>query len=239
MQQTDDEALMALADGEITGAQAERLRSRIAEEPELAARYALFAATARLAGQSARADPRAEVSGALVARVRAMGGMQESPAVGTVVPLRQRPRPAWHPAAVAACLALAAGVGAGMFMARLPQAPDLALLGAAVTGALDSVPSGTAVALGDGRRLTPVASFRDGSGRFCREYETEGPETAAFVSVACRDGETWLLQFAMARGAQAERGYAPASAPEVLDAALAAMGARAPMLPEEERGHLR
>ncbi len=43
----DDETLMALADGEISGPEATRLKARVTEDPDLAARYALFAQTAQ------------------------------------------------------------------------------------------------------------------------------------------------------------------------------------------------
>ena len=70
----DDETLMALADGEITGDAAARLHARIAADPDLAARYALFAQSAHWVKEAALADPEASVSSDLEARVRQMAG---------------------------------------------------------------------------------------------------------------------------------------------------------------------
>jgi hypothetical protein len=92
--------------------------------------------------------------------------------------------------------------------------------------------------LEDGRSVTVVASFTDASGAFCREYEAVIRDQGGYVAVACREDQDWTLRFAMALAGPTE-GYAPASSLEVLDAALAAMGAQEPMQAEEELDHLR
>lgn len=243
MMQTDDETLMALADGEITGPQADRLHVQIAQDAALAARFAMFARTASLARQAALENPGSGVPDELVARIRSMGEaaakpLPERPQPSNVVPLRRFSAPPWRPMAVAASLALAVGLGTGSFLSRTASLPEGPALSAGIIGSLDRVPSGEAVLLEDGRSLTVIASFMDGSGAFCREYEAATPDQGGYVAIACRKDEDWTVRFAMALAGQAE-GYAPASSLEVLDAALAAMGAQEPMQAEEEQGHLR
>ena len=58
----DDETLMALADGEIDGAEAARLHARIAADPALAERYALFTQTSHWVKDAALADPKGVIS---------------------------------------------------------------------------------------------------------------------------------------------------------------------------------
>lgn len=239
--QTDDETLMALADGEITGAQAERLHRTIAADVALAARYAMFVETAKKVREAVRQDPRAAVSDDLVARIRALGATSAGvgvPQSADIVPFRRAAIPQWQPMALAASLALAVGIGTGMVLDQSPAAPDIPKLGAAVTASLDSTPSGQETVLADGRRLTVVASFMDAAGRFCREYETATPAAGGYVAVACRGAGAWDLRFAMATGAAAE-GYAPASSLEALDAFYAATGAGEPLSPEAELAQLK
>jgi anti-sigma factor RsiW len=231
----DDETLMALADGEITGQEAARLTALIEADAELAARYALFTQTAERARQAARADPEAAVSPDLERRIREMAA-SAPPEPQNVVPLR-RPARRWQPMALAASLALAVGLGAGWLIAPGAPAPEGPVLTADLRDRLGTLPSGAEAGLAGGGRLTMVASFTDGTGAFCREYELVTAGGAGYVSVACRTEGAWDLRFAMARPTEAE-GYAPASALETLDAFYAASGASQPLDEAEERAFL-
>ena len=232
----EDETLMALADGEIDGDESARLHARIEADPDLAARYALFLQTSDWARQAALTDPDAEIPDDLSARIRKMAAAAP-PAVEKVVPLR-RPALRWQPMAIAASLALAAGLSAGLLLA--PDAPQTGatLLSAALQERLGSLPSGAQAVLPDGRRVSLVASFTDGAGAFCREYETRAEGGSGLVGVACRSGEDWSLRFAMAT-ASGKDGYAPASSLEALDAFYAATGASQPLSAEAEREYLK
>ena len=184
----DDETLMALADGEITGDAAARLHARIAADPDLAARYALFAQSAHWVKEAALADPEASVSSDLEARVRQLAGTDAPKAEhDKVVPLH-REMPRWQPIALAASLALAVGLSTGLVLAPDAPAPDGPILTVDLRDRLGRMPSGAQADLADGRRVTVVASFTDGAGAFCREYEIQGTGTAGFVAVACREG---------------------------------------------------
>lgn len=231
----DDETLMALADGEIDDEEAARLHARIGADPALSERYALFARTSTLARDAALADPEAVVPPDLAARIR---GMASTPDKGqNVVPLR-RPASRWPALALAASLALAVGLAAGLFLA--PDAPGAAgpALTADLQERLGTLPSGAEAELPDGRRMTVVASFTDGSGAFCREYETAEPGLPGYVTVACRGDEGWSLRFAVARASDGT-GYAPASSLEALDAFYAATDASQPLSAEAESAYLK
>ncbi|MGX0975776.1 hypothetical protein ACSSVY_001486 [Roseovarius sp. MBR-51] len=243
--QIDDDTLMSLADGEITGPKAEALLAQIVTDKALAARYALFVETAHLAQQAMQDHPDAQVSEALIARVRAMGEASAPPEASNVVSLRTAPAPAaptrWQPLSLAASLALAVGIGAGLLLSGgAEETPRGAPFSIALTERLDSLPSGNAAQLSDGTALTVVASFTDAAGQFCREYEAATPERGGYVAVACRADGDWQLQFAMAQAgaADAAGAYAPASALDALDAFFSATGASQPMTPDEERAFL-
>lgn len=234
----DDDTLMALADGEITGDEAARLHSRIADDPDLAARYALFSQTAGLVKAVAMADPAGAVSPELEARIRNIAAATEQENVVPMhSPARNRPAQSWQPVAIAASLALAVGLSAGLYLA--PGGPQPAAgFAADLTNTLDTMPAGAQDTLSDGARVTIIASFTDEAGTFCREYETTTPDAAGFVNVACRSGDTWDLRFAMAKSG-AGVGYTPAASLAALDAFYASKAASPPLAPEEERQFLK
>jgi len=235
----DDETLMALADGEISGNAAARLHARIAADPDLAARYALFAQSAHWVKEAALVDPEARVSSDLEARVRQMAGANAAEVEADndhVVPLRRK-MPHWQQMAVAASLALAVGLSTGLALAPDARAPDGPVLTADLRDRLSTLPSGAQADLADGRQVTVVASFTDDAGAFCREYETKGPGAAGYVSVACREDDGWDLRFAMATFG-GTGGYTPAASLEALDAFYAATRASQPLAPEEEQRFL-
>lgn len=238
-----DTDLMAFADGEADAATAALIRARVTDDPALALRLRAFTAT-RDAMTALEAQDAAEpgLPPALAARLQATIGAKgaatqppvSAPAApmeegATVVPLR-RPTPPAMPVwtgALAASLALAVGLGAGLMLAEpTPQAPD------PVFAALDTVPSGDVAALPDGRALRPVASFAGSDGTFCREYEVSSPDGTGSVAIACADGTDWETRLLVAT--TTATGYAPAAAPDLLDTWYADSGAGAPLGPEDE-----
>jgi anti-sigma factor RsiW len=100
---------------------------------------------------------------------------------------------------------------------------------------LDTVPSGQRRALGagaQGAELELVASFRDGGGTLCREFNLQRTNEAA-LAVACRHGERWAVTFASA--APPGGSYAPAAAPSAaLDAYVASIGGGAALSAADE-----
>ena len=101
-----DEMLMALADGELGQPEADALRARIAREPALAARYAVFTETAE-ALRAAFVQP--EIPAHLIEAVERAQTGRTATQTGTVLPFRQRAL-VW-PTALAASLAIGLGLG--------------------------------------------------------------------------------------------------------------------------------
>lgn len=248
----DDATLMAFADGELDPALAARVAAVVAQDPAAAARVALFRDT-RAVLRDAAARPLDPLPDALMARVRAAldKAGTAAPAPARVVPLAAH-RPHRVPAmALAASLALAIGAAGGFLLARGPGAPPgspmgpgggapvpaLAALGAAdVAAALSSAASGEVRAVAAGE-LVPVATFLSGTGETCREFTLAGAGGDTVTAVACHGGDGWDLRLAMVAEAAGD-GYAPASAPEVLDSYFAATEAGAPLSPEDEAAAL-
>jgi hypothetical protein len=123
------------------------------------------------------------------------------------------------PVAIAASVALAAGFLASHW---LRVAPDP---GSATTGLyaasieeggqieelLEHSPSDSVVKLADGTRATPMLTFQDRDGAYCRQLLVDGINRSAHA-VACRRGGHWQLE-ALAFSATVDAGapYQPAS----------------------------
>lgn len=151
----------------------------------------------------------------------------------------------WLPTSLAASLALAIGLGAGSYFDN-DRPPTIAALGDAPAGgplhtALESLPSGQLNEYG----VQPMLTFRDGTGRHCREFEVfqELPNALEF-GIACRSpAGTWHVEMVVAAPITepGPNGYAPASGPggKALDAMLEALDASPPVTPEQEADLLR
>ncbi len=226
---TTDEDIMAYVDGELAPADRQRVADLIARDPAMARKAALFAGSAKAVAQlqandSAPAD--------VMARLRRQIGASPAPAAATVVPFprpARRAMPLWS-GAVAASLTLAVGLGGGLALNRGAASDD------ALFAALDSLPSGQALTLADGRIVQPVATFQTGDGALCREYETVAPAGQGLVTIACAGPDGWDMRLIIATDTTA--GYAPASAPDLLDAFYAQIAAQPPQTLQEEAASL-
>jgi len=250
-----DEMLMAFADAALDAEQAQMVALAIADDPALAARVEVFRQTRVVAS----AVPLPPVPDALRERVLQMAARHAqaaapepapepapapapaaSPApqpLSNVVPLAaRRPRaPLWQPA-LAASIALAIGLGIGAFGFGEPggMLHVAALDDAAIVENLGSVASGNRVTLPSGGLMTVVASFADGDGALCREFEHDRPDGRTLVSVACNAAGAWDVRLAVDTAAAGSDGYAPASSLDTLDAYLSAIEAGAPLDPAAE-----
>lgn len=127
----------------------------------------------------------------------------------------RRPGRAWAPTALAAGVALAAGLGAG-FSLRSVSAPAPAgvvavgLASGPVGHALETAPAGASR-----DHVAPTATFRDGTGNVCREFDMLDPDGApSATGVACRAADGgWrvLLVAAHPAAVAAGSGFAPAA----------------------------
>ena len=237
-----DEVLMAYADGELPADEAATLEARLSEDADLAARVQVFSASAAALQGLKHADTPATMPAGLeqALRARVASAAVDAPAMvaadpvpaGNVVAFPQRRVPLWT-GALAATVALAVGLGAGL-LAGKGTGPS----GGAdpVFAALDSLPSGAVTTLADGTELRMVASFNSSDGALCREYEQIGQNATGQLTVSCRDQGAWVPQLVVALGGA--EGYAPASAPELLDLYYMQSEAGSVLPPEEERAAL-
>ncbi len=205
----DDTMLMALADGELRPEEAGRLLSRVAADPGLARRFELYVQSRALAC-AALEEEAGPVPDRLVQAILAAPSAQ-------VIPLR---RPRWQPLALAASLALAAGLG---YLAHRP-APAGGL--AVAAAALGRTASGGEVRLADGTTARALASFATDGG-LCRMIEA-----GAERGIACRSGADWQAVASIATG----EGFVPASEAGLmlLDGLLSDLGAGEPLEPAAE-----
>jgi hypothetical protein len=241
-----DEDLMAYADGELAEDRAAALDLALAGDNALAERLSLFVDTRMIAADALRPILDDPVPDYLVQRVRDLATAGDAAArapVDTIVAFPDRPQnhPVWQ-LAIAASIALAIGLGAGLMM-RGPGAPGAVLEIAEVTDpaiaqALSTLASGESLPLADGARIEAITTFRAADNALCREFEYDQSSRTTFVSIACHDGQDWQMRLAIAAAAADETGYAPASSLEALDAYLTATNAGAPLTPAEEAAAL-
>lgn len=230
----DDETLMAFADGELAPDLAHKVAAEVERDPALADRLRRFSETRRILSETRDTTP--EVDPALIARIRAAttaATTAATPAAATPTPANFNRAPL---AAVAAVCALAL-VGIGWF--GMPLDRDPADSSFAVASALDNLASGEGTQLGEDQELTLVASYRNGAGELCREYEIFGGALAPELRVACHTGgDGWVTRFSAVLG-EPGAAYVPAEGGlESLDAFLSETGALAPMTVEEETSAL-
>ncbi|SMO43884.1 anti-sigma factor family protein [Paracoccus laeviglucosivorans] len=232
--QIDDETLMALADGELDAERADAVRRAVDADPELQARLFRFTETRRLLG-GLREDPGQDAGeDPLAAMIRAAAAPASAPASASAMPPMPEPantnRRPW--------LAAAASVAIAAFAFGWWQndKPGPQAFGQPEIAALDELRTGQVRGLDDGTQLSMIASFRGSEGQLCREYEAVNAGTVRTV-LACRGSEGWVQRFA-ALAATEEGTFQPASGESSIDAALQAVGAGAPLTPEEEAAAL-
>ncbi|MGL4321652.1 MAG: hypothetical protein ACRCS3_12385, partial [Paracoccaceae bacterium] len=237
------------ADGMLSPEEAAKVEQAIAEDEYLAEKVAAFADSRTLAKRALGTAP--PVSDKLTATIRAMAEAEAEAArpraSAQVVDLASRRRtvPFWQ-LPIAASVALAIGLSGGWF--AKPQSSKagvntggiaVAVIDdAALTKALAEVKSGTRTQIGTDAGFTAIASFRDGDGQLCREFEHDRAGGDAVVAVACRGDDTWSVRFAVASVATGDAGYVPASSLETLDTWLSAIEASAPMSDDQEAAAL-
>jgi len=227
-EEDEDLMLMRLADGELAEPEATALRARIARDPALAVRYALFTATGRLAAAAFAPVAAEPVPARLLATVEAAA----QPAPARVVPFRRRAA-RFLPMALAASVAALLAAPAGYLLGRqggTGLGDPLAGAGAVVVAALERDASGGERR--DGGRTVRVLASHPSPAGICRDFLLDAPEGAT-LGIACREGGAWRLRASVAlAGGDALR---PAHADHpVIAAALERLGAAPPVDAERE-----
>jgi hypothetical protein len=231
--------LMALADNELHGPEAEALRARIAADPVLAARYAVFAETrAALAAAFAPGPTPDRLTQAILA---APPQADMATGAGKVVAFRPRQWAGPAPLALAASLLLAVGVGGFLAGRALQPGAVPADPGALAAAALADQVTGSEAALPDGGSARVLGSYQTAQG-LCRMIDLALPGDRAERAVVCRDdaaqGAGWSVVAAISAGPV--EAYVPASdmAAELMDQVLNDLGAGPALAPEDEAAAL-
>jgi hypothetical protein len=201
---TDDEKLMAYADGELSAEERADMERALANDPALRERLeAHQRMRAHLSGAYADVLDEA-VPETLVAAARAT-----SPPTAEVVELSARRAAKWSVrewGAMAASLVGGLIIGLGAMNA---QAPLIAVTtdGMSARGALERALD-TQLASDEAGAVRIGLTFRVEDGAYCRTFElTRGGATG----IACRDAERWNLAMTAAQGAQGDLRMAGAS----------------------------
>lgn len=225
---TDDELLSAYIDGELDAGDGERLTARLAAEPELAERLAELRcadeATRRL---YARLDEQP-----VPAAILDLLGDPDTGSADNVVAMPVRARYKWFgpPVALAASVALVAGVLAGNFFfgdrdagldgslsaGRVNPQSDLHRL-------LESEPSARPVELDESGSGRILLTFESTEGNYCRQFRLDR-EASSVQGLACRRNQAWQLD-TVSYGPGTGSGYQTASG-TVAAAVAAAVQAR-------------
>lgn len=250
----DDETLMAFADGELDAQTSAAVEEAMRDNEQLIARIGLFMETRKLSSEAMAPLLDVSVPDDLTAKVTKM---LDPPADGetsrdNVVSFKAAPPPRRQPVvspwmtALAASVALVAGGVIGFAVGNLPGDDTRSAIQVAqfdqpnLANALDTTLSGVEIRLpASGDRFRVIASYHDEDKTLCREFEVDQDDGTTFVSVACKTGTGWKVNFTVAASSQSDNGYAPASSLESLDAYLTAIGAGTPLGEADEAAVLK
>lgn len=266
-----DESLMAYVDGMLEAEQQAAVEEYLASDADAARLVEAFKKSRTLAAAAFDQPMREPPPERLVAAIMGAGATAASQPISAGVvelrhgklhlrkgKLRERTWRRGAELALAASLAIVAGLGGfltGRIYAPSPTSTILALgrvpSGHVMTKLLDTKTTGSGVHLnmptesrtGD-LSAQVVATFRDRSGRICREIEIAlagSTSIPQMVGIACRDDDgDWVVEGAvrvLAAGPAAASGYKPSGAngSDALESVLQALGAGTALTADEER----
>jgi surface antigen len=253
-----DTKLMALADGELSETDARMMRNRIASDPMLAARFAVFVETRALA-QPAIHAPAEQVPKRLIAAiVSADAALPRAGEKGpiTSAPRRATPRaqrrPLWQ-LPLAASVVFTLGGLAGYLIASSDSSRGSATAQAilavpaahsSLTQALDGLPSGRELRWSDrsanlSGRIVILSTHKLSDATYCREYEIayEGRSKGAVVGASCRRDGRWRTEIVASKPDQ-NSGYSPASGATAVDQYLANLGSSGALSAADETARI-
>lgn len=234
---SDDELLSAYIDGELADDETERLTARLAAEPGLAGRLEALRssdeATRRLYEQL---DERP-----LPDAVLELLEEPENDAADNVVPMPLQAERRWFapPVALAASVALVAGVLAGNYFFGGPGPAPLYAGAVNADGdlhrLLESEISARPVELDESGTGRVLLTFESTEGTYCRQFRLDR-EAESVQGLACRRGDAWHLD-TVSYGPATGAGYQTATgtvAPAVAAAVAAQIGEADPLDAEAE-----
>lgn len=227
-----DEQLGAFLDGECSAAEAARIADLLANDAVLAARFEqLSTDTLMLRGAFAGVLDET-VPAALLKATKALEPVPVSER-GKIIDFaaaRAAHTPRWMPPlAIAASIALGVVVGAVGFngpagvntggddRGLILAASNGPVAGPALAVALASARSGTTTSLA-AAAVKPVLTFRDDSGRLCRQFSLQQQDVST-SGIACQESGAWRLVVIATSDEPANGNYVTAAGPS--DAAVA------------------
>ena len=224
-----DAQLMAFADGELPPAEAARLRSAALNDAALSRRIQAFSSTGRELGALFASKLNEPVPDHLLQLLQTLPAAASS-TVRALPPRAPRLQQAarWWPHALAASLLVALAVTLNLprttVLTATPMLAGLPADAAQISAVLEATPSGEVVALtvaGHPFELLPTATFRDATGRYCREFTASDLVAAAEArALACRGERDWNVELATTEGRVdivQDEGYFPAGADSAVE----------------------
>lgn len=245
---TDDEALCAYIDGELSAEETARLTERLTKEPALLKRLeTMRSADGDVRKVYASLDRQPMPKGVLDLLDETDATSSEAAMADTgdnVVAMPPRAPRSWFdvPMAMAASVALLAGILLGGLLGDETAGPGSPITIAEVIAPetdlhrlLEGTVSAEPVAFSDGARGNVILTFEAPSGEYCRQFHVE-ESSRSVDGLACRRGDGWrvdTLSFGPATpgGFQTASGGAPAAVRAAVDARI---GAAEPLDPAEE-----
>lgn len=212
---TPEERLAAWLDGALSPEEALAFEAELAADPALAERAASWRGNDAAIVRAFAPLAEAPIDPAMLARL----GL--APAAANDNP------PWWRRHAAPLGGALAASLAAILLLVPRGETPQDAL-----SLALDTTPSASAIRLADGRRFEPMLTLRAADGRWCREYRVETSR-----ALACREGGRWKVEAEARSGGSPQQGeivLAGGASDAALDAAYTRLGAGDPLGREAE-----
>lgn len=215
MYKISDEMIMAWVDGEADPVDSQHVETYLKQNPAAAERVARFSRTGRDLARMFDQPMREPVPARLLDMVR-NGVRPESrrrPLWSAIVDaVRNASTPMMTTAALASVLVASGFIWNAKSFPPNPASGPVAL-SAQVQRALDTVASGTSLAIGPvggSAAVRPVFTFASNAGGFCRQYEETLSSGSGQTGIACRqDNGEWRIEFKTNVVAAPRTGIAP------------------------------
>jgi hypothetical protein len=237
----DIETLAAFVDGELAPEDAARVVMHLADCPEDQAWVDLAMRANELLGKAYSAPMDEPVPDRFRDLILPRPTTPVAADGGTVVPFVRRMALPLATAALAAAASVMVMLSLGpRETANAPLVAGRVAQHGAIHAALDALDSGATRQLPNGRQLAMMASFQDGRGGYCREFQvTAAPNDGFDHAVACRAAEGWNVEIVVHQIAEADGGdggYRPAggAGSRAIERLLDDIGAGMVLTAEEE-----
>lgn len=249
MTELTDEKLMAYVDGELNDLETEKVRKVLRTNAEARQRIEIFRESTTLLQEVYDAPFHEEVPRHLIDGIKNFKVDDHRPRfIDRITSWFQVT--SWQPIhALAFSMILIIGIGTGWFAAGL-SSPELTVFSPIFQGGdfsrgLETTVSGVSFNVADRQAsVTPIATFLDKHGHYCRQYEVVHPENGSNLltyGVACRTGSgDWLTRVSVIPAppdfspANMENSYVPAGDDELASTIFSELMAAPPLTIEQE-----